>query len=221
MNYLLDSGGKKSLIPLSRLPKSIPKHNSVQPYSTLSSSGVNQHHEYITLSKIRFRQFSTNIWLENVELIIFDDSKYCAYDIILGRNTAIRIRIHHLFREKRNFVPQRHTSVPSTYHENIYRITHRTKFTTASTNCTHDQQEQLNAILSKFPQLFANDIGKSRHYVKLQLIDPHTTPIHSNPFAIPNAHHHHFNKIITDLVANNVLRKIISSKWAFPSFLVP
>ena len=53
---------------------------------TLSSSGVNQHHEYITLSKFFFPQFSVNIWLEDVELIIFDDSKHCAYDIILGRN---------------------------------------------------------------------------------------------------------------------------------------
>ena len=69
-NCLLDSGGTKSLIPLSRLPKSLTKHQSTQPYLALSSLGVHQHHEYITLSKIRFPQFSTNIWLENVELII-------------------------------------------------------------------------------------------------------------------------------------------------------
>jgi len=50
------------------------------------------HREYIIImSTLPFPkfvppQFSTNIWLENVELIIFDDSMYCTYDIIIGRN---------------------------------------------------------------------------------------------------------------------------------------
>jgi len=60
-NCLLDSGGTKSLISLSRLPKGLIKHQSSQPYSALSSSGVYRHHEHITLSKTRFLQFSTNI----------------------------------------------------------------------------------------------------------------------------------------------------------------
>jgi len=85
-NYLLDSGGTKSLISLSRLTKGLIKHQSSQPYSALSSSGVHHHHEHITLSKIGFPQFSTNIRLENVDLIVFDDKKHCAYDIIIGRN---------------------------------------------------------------------------------------------------------------------------------------
>jgi len=85
-NYLLDSGGTKSLITLLRLPKGLIKHQCSQPISALSSSGVHHHHGNITLSKNLFPLFSTNIWLENVELIIFDDSKHCAYDIIIGRN---------------------------------------------------------------------------------------------------------------------------------------
>jgi len=47
------------------------------------------------------------------------------------------------------------------------------------------------------------------------------TPIHSKPFSILNNHRHHFKQIITDLVKNNVLRRIISSNWVFSSFLVP
>jgi len=82
----------KSLIPLSRLPKGLIKHRSSQTYSALSPSGVHHHHERNTLSKIRFPQFSTYIWLENVELIIFDDSKHCAYDIIIGRNIIQQFR---------------------------------------------------------------------------------------------------------------------------------
>jgi len=93
--------------------------------------------------------------------------------------------------------------------------------TTTSTNLAHDQTHQLNTLLTKFPRLFNGDIGKSTHQAKLQLIDPHTTPIHSKPFSIPNTHRQHFKQIITDLIKNNVLRRIISSNWAFPSFLVP
>jgi len=90
---------------------------------------------------------------------------------------------------------------------------------TTSANLTHDQNQQLINILSKFPRLFNNDIGKSIHQAKLQLIDPHATPIHLKPFSIPNNHRHHFKNFITDLV--NVLRRIISSRWDFPSFLIP
>ena len=224
-NCLLDSGGTRSLIPLSRLPNSIPRHKSIQPYSALSSSGVHQHHEYITLSKIRFPQFSTNIWLENVEFIIFDDSEHCAYDIILGRNIIKQFGFIINFAKNETSclnvtLPFLHRNTkPCTEPAIIQNFINDTP-TATSTNI-HKQREQLNSIPSEFPKLFANDIGKSKHYVKLQLIDPNTTPIHSKPFTIPNVHRQHFNNIITELVANNVLRKIISSKWAFPSFLVP
>ncbi len=158
MNCLLDSGGIKSLIPLSRLPKSVPKHKSVQPYSALSSSGINQHHEYITLSKIRSPQFSTNIWLENIELIIFDDSKYCAYDIILGRNIIQQFEFIINFAKnetsclnvtlpflQRNTKPYTESIIVQNFINDTPTIT--------STNFTHDQHKQLNAILSEFPQL--------------------------------------------------------------------
>jgi len=76
--------------------------------------------------------------------------------------------------------------------------------TTTSTNLTHDQTHQLNTILSEFPRLFNNDIGKSTHQAELELIDPHTTSIHSKPFSIPNNHRRRFKQIITDLEKNNV-----------------
>ena len=206
MNCLLDSGGTKSLIPLSCLPKSLPKHKSLQPYSALSSSGVHHHHEHITLSKIRFPQFSTNIWLEKVDLIVFDDSNNCAYDLIIGRN------IIHQFGFIINFVQnetsclnvtlpflQRNTK-PSTEPTIVQNFINDTISTTTSTNHTHDQTYQLNTLLTKFPRLFNNDIGKSTHQAKLQLIDPHTTPIHSKLLSISNTHRQHFKQIFTDLI---------------------
>jgi len=226
-NCLLDSGGTKSLIPLSRLPKGLIKHQSSQPYCALSSSGVHHHHEHITLSKIRFPQFSTNIRLENVDLIIFDDSKHCAYDIIIGLNIIQQFGFIINFANNETSclnvtLPflQRNTK-PSTEPITVQNFINDTIPTTTSTNLTHDQTHQLNTILTKFSQLFNNDIGKSTHQARLQLIDPHTTPIHSKPFSIPNNHSHHCKQIITDSVKNNVLRRIISSNWAFPSFLVP
>ena len=57
--------------------------------------------------------------------------------------------------------------------------------------------------------------------MKLQLIDPNTPPIHSKPYTIPNIHRQHFSSIITELVSNNVSQKVLSSKWVFPSFLIP
>jgi len=145
MNYLFDSGGTKSHIPLSRLPKSLTKHQSPQPYSALSSSGVHQHHEYITLSKICFRQFSTNIWLENVELIIFDDSKHCAYDIILGRKIIQQFGfIIHFAKNETSCLNvtlpflQRMTK-PSTDPITVQNFINDTLTATTSTNLTHDQ----------------------------------------------------------------------------------
>jgi len=224
MNCLLVSGGTKSLIPLSRLPKSLTKHQSPQPYSALLSSAVHQHHEYITLSKIRFPQFSTNIWLKNVELIIFDDSKHCAYDIILGRNIIQEFGFIINFAKNETSclnvtLPflQRNTK-PSTEPITVQNFINDTLTATTSTNLTHDQNQQLNIILSKFPRLFNNDIGKSTHQVKLQLIDPCTTPIHSKPFSIPNTHRHHFHQIFTDLVNNNVLQKLFLQDGLFLPF---
>ena len=95
---LLDFAGTKSLIPLTRLRKYLIEHQSSQPYSAFSSSGVHRHHEYIAISNIRFPQFSTNIWLENGELIIFNESKHCAYGIIIGHHSTIRVHNH--FRQK-------------------------------------------------------------------------------------------------------------------------
>jgi len=224
-NYLLDSGGTRSLIPRSRLPKSIPRHNIIQPYSALSSSGVHQHQEYITLSKIRFPQLSTIIWLENVEFIIFDDSDHCAYDIILGRNIITKVGFIINFAKNETSclnitLPFLHRNTkPSTESTIIQNFINDTP-TETSTNI-HKQHKQLNFILSEFPQLVANDIGQSKHYVKLQLIDLNTPPIHLKPYTIPNIHRQYFSNIITELVSNNVLQKHLSSKWAFPSFLIP
>jgi len=158
----------------------------------LSSSGVHHHHEHIiTLSKIRFPQFSTNIWLENVDLIVFDDSKHCACDIIIGRNIIQQFGFIINFAKNETSclnvtLPflQRNTK-PSTEPMTVQNFINNTIPTTTSTNLTHDQTHHLNTILSEFPRLFNNDIGKSTHQAKLQLIDPHTTPIHSKPFSIP------------------------------------
>ena len=209
-NCLLDSGGTRSLIPRSRLPKSIPILKSIQPYSALSSSGVHHHQEYITLSKIRFPQFSINIWLENVKFIIFDDSNHCAYDIILGRDIIKQFGFIINFAKTETsclnvtlpFI-QRHTK-PSTESTILQNFINDMP-TETSTNI-----QQLNSIPSEFPQLFANNIGKTKHYVDLQLVNPHTPPIHSKPYTLPNTHRKHFTNIITDLIHNNVLQKVLS-----------
>jgi len=173
-------------------------HSKVRYFQQLSSSGVHHHHEHITLSKILFPQFSTNILLENVELIIFDDSKHCAYDIIIGRNIIQQFGFVINFAKNETSclnvtLPflQRNTK-PFTEPHTVQNFINDTIPATTSTNLTHDQNQQLINILSKFPRLFNNDIGKSTHQAKLQLIDPHATPIHSKPFSIPNNHRHHF-----------------------------
>ena len=166
----------------------------------------------VMLSKIRFPQFSTNIWLENVEFIIFDDSDHCAYDIILGRNIIKQFGFVISFARNETLclnvtLPFLHRNTkPCTESTIIQNFINDTPNTT-STNI-HKQLKQLNSIPSEFPQLFANDIGKYTHYVKLQLIHPKTPPIHSKPFTIHNIHHQHFSTIITEFV----LQKIISSK---------
>ena len=152
MNCLLDSGGTKSLIPLSRLPKSFPKHKSA------TSSGVNQHHEYITLSKIRFPQFSTNIWLKNVELIIFEDSKHCAYDIILGRNIIQQFGFIINFTKNETSCLNitlpflQSNTKPSTESIIVQNFINDTP-TTTSTNFTHDQHEHLMPSFLNFQEI--------------------------------------------------------------------
>jgi len=134
-------------------------------------------------------------------LIIFDDSKHCAYDIIIGRNiiqqfgfiinfakietSCLSVTLPFL---QRNMKP---STEPITV-QNFINDTIRAK---TSTNLTHDQNQQLTSILSKILRLFNNDIGKSTHQAKLQLIDPHATPIHSKPFSIPNNYRLHFKKL--------------------------
>ena len=66
-------------------------------------------------------------------------------------------------------------------------------FAAQQNHLSPEQQADLAALLSKFPQLFSGKLGHyPRRKVHLEL-QPNAIPVHKWPYAVANAHQHIFS----------------------------
>ena len=91
--------------------------------------------------------------------------------------------------------------------------------------CHHlsqDHQTQLFQLITKFSQLFSGNLGRYVHRkFSIQLKDPGTPPVFCTQYAVPLVHQQVFKQELNHLIEKNVLRRINTSEWAFPTFLIP
>jgi hypothetical protein len=83
---LLNSGGTRSSIAATKIPK---KSNVIQKknaYSAFLADGVTQHDKFVIFDNLFLPEFSRHHWIEDVEIVVMDDQGNSAFDIILGRD---------------------------------------------------------------------------------------------------------------------------------------
>jgi transposase InsO family protein len=89
------------------------------------------------------------------------------------------------------------------------------------THLNEQQQSQLLEVLSKYPKVFANDLGCYPHkqfHIELQ---PNTKPVHRRAYPVPRLHEETFKKELEHLVKIGVLSPQGSSEWGLPTFITP
>jgi hypothetical protein len=89
------------------------------------------------------------------------------------------------------------------------------------THLTEQQQSQLLEVLSKYPNVFGNDIGCYPHkqfHINLQ---PNAKPVHCRAYPVPRLHEETFKKELEHLVSIVVLSPQGSSEWGLPTFITP
>ena len=74
------------------------------------------------------------------------------------------------------------------------------------------------SFLASFP---VNLDVMSKKQFSIKLKDPATTPIFCKPYPIPLVHQPVFQKELNHLIQEKVLKRIDTSEWAFPTFLIP
>ena len=85
-----------------------------------------------------------------------------------------------------------------------------------------EQQQSLGETLDNFNTMFNHTLGSFEGAVAdLKLIDPNCRPVHTRPFTVPNKLRPLLKKELDKLVELKVLTPVLSSSWAFPTFLIP
>ena len=91
-------------------------------------------------------------------------------------------------------------------------------------SCAHlapSQQQQLLALLNKFPTLFN---GKLKYYTDHEIhldLDPNVTPTTTRPYTVPNMHMDVFKKELDRLCTEDVLERTGGSEWIAGTFIIP
>jgi hypothetical protein len=247
---LLDSGGTRSSIARSKLPKGCKVIKKNTPYSAFSAGGVTHHDEFVMFDKLWLPEFTRNRWIENVEFVVFDDKGNSAYDVIIGRDLLERLGVDVKFSTKQvvwddmsiPFVPR--SKIPSiTFEDNIPKsiqdaledaymstqlkpsdyntTTTGEKIAEEQTHLSPLHRSALAALLHKHNEMFSRILGKyPNEKVQLKLI-PGANPIHCKPFGVPNKNLKSFKHEIDVLLLLDVLEPVLTSQWAFPTFLIP
>ena len=238
---LLDSGGSRSLIARSRIPRGATIRPMPRSYNAVSAGGSTQHKESVTFSKIRFPEFSENIWVEDIEFVVFEDDEHSAYDLVLGRDIILSLGFDFSFEAQtiqwcnkslpfvqRNSRPNNNaTPAIEDYEQMLLESDYNTATTgsevgQAQSHLSKEERNQLGKLLDEFNSMFNRTLGRYPNAVAdIKLKNPSTLPIHTRPFSVPNKYRALLKKELDKLVALGVLKPVLTSPWAFPTFLVP
>ena len=242
---LLDSGGSRSLIARSRIPNGAEVKPLSKSYNAMSAAGTTEYKESVTFSRIRFPEFNDHIWAEDIDFIVFDDDGHSAYDLVIGRDIIRILGFEFSFEDltvnwcnkklpfvQRHSKPSNSTTPAIESHEDVSEsfllesdyntTTTGSEVATSQEHLSREEQAQLGAVLEEFNAMFNRTLGVFHGAMAdLKLINPNVTPIHTRPFSVPDKYRVLLKKELDKLTALGVLEPVISSPWAFPTFLIP
>ena len=89
------------------------------------------------------------------------------------------------------------------------------------THLSAEQREQLQELLSQFPNLFSGKLGRWPGGTIHLDIQEGATPVHKRHYPVPRIHEKTFKDELDRLVAIGVLERVGRSEWAAPTFIIP
>jgi hypothetical protein len=102
-----------------------------------------------------------------------------------------------------------------------YKPTDIVEVVQSQTHLTTDKKEQLQRTLFDFQDLFQGKCGKFKgEPIELELL-PGSKPFYDKPFSIPKAYRQITKDEISRLESIRLFTKVVSSKWAAPTFIMP
>ena len=238
---LLDTGGSKSLIARSRIPSNIKITRLERKYKAVSAGGLVDHIDVVTFDRMCFPQFEMEVWRANVEFIVFDDHGHSYYDVIVGRDlldplgfefsfvnktvTWLNETIPFVARGKKPNIPDpdRICNIISSFMtESDYNtLTTGKEIAQQQEHLSKEERDLLGITLDEFNPMFNQVLGEYKKTKCDLRLKPGVQPVHTRPFPVPDKLRPMLKGELKKLVDLGVLESVLSSAWAFPTFLTP
>ena len=237
---LLDTGGSKSLIAKSKIPSNIQVTKLDKQYKAVSAGGPVNHIELVTFDKICFPQFDVDVWRSNVEFIVFEDHGHSSYDLVIGRDVLQPLGFNFSFSDQTvtwmnatiPFVPRnKKPTIPEgiTTAESLDTFLTESDYDTKTSgvevaqmqeHLTEQQRNLLSLTLVEFDPMFNQVLGEykgAKCHLKLK---KGARPVFCKAFPVPEKQRGIFKAELDKLVSLKVLYPVLTSAWAFPTFLI-
>ena len=238
---LLDSGGSKSLIAKSRIPKYVKVTTLSKKYKAVSAGGPVTHVELVKFDRICFPQFEMEVWRADAEFIVFEDHGHSSYDLVIGRDILQPLGFEFSFADQTvrwmnvtiPFVPrEQKPNIPDSerIHQVISSFMQESDYNTSTTgddiaqeqvHLPKEERNLLGLTLGEFNPMFNQVLGCYPHAKCDLKLKTGTDPIHTRPFQVPDKFRDLLKNELNKLVDLKVLKPVLSSAWAFPTFLIP
>ena len=235
LRVLFDSGSDISLLNSSCLPKATPSDSLPMTAKGITAAGTFHSTHTVVLKEIMLPEFSRTKRIQEWRFYLFDAS--CPYDIILGRDFLLALKIDPCFstltinwdnlsipfkpRTVWNDPYNVRTILATEIQESKYEQVSVQEVAHNQTHLTPQQQDDLAAILQEYPLLFSGKLGLYPHRkIHLDLIDG-ATPIHLHPYSVTHSQEHLFKAELDRLCSIGVLERCGASEWGAPTFIIP
>ena len=211
-------------------------------------AGTLQSNRTVLLRNITLPEFSKHYRIDQQVCHVVDTP--CYYDIILGRDFLRKIKMHQDFEtqtmtafgitqpmRKRESLSSRYDSLLSMFDDpdewfftqcfqsNIqeakYEAVDIHEVVKQQNHLTEAQKQSLLRVLQQRQKLFSGKLGRYPHKkMDLELV-PNAKPIHLKPYPVAKAHEDLFKQELQRLCNIGVLRRVGTTEWAFPTFIIP
>ena len=245
LRVLFDSGGTKTMINTSALPKGCTPRLLEQPLRTNTVQGTMETSRFVTLDTLMLPEFDRSLKVEQHHAYVFNTP--CKYDLILGRDflgpAGINLDfLSHTMQWCNRTVSMKKPSFTNAqmyddsfeqfYWKEIdsftseilqadYKSVDTGEVAREQTHLTKDQQKDLTKLLSEFKQLFSGKLGKYEGKKVHLEVEKDARPKHAKPYSVPHTQMNLFKEELTRLVNIGVLRPIGATEWASPTFIRP
>lgn len=243
LKVLFYSGGTKTMINASALPKGCTPRLLEQPMRTNTVQGTMETSRFVTLDTLMLPEFDRSLKVEQHHAYVFNTP--CKYDLILGRDflgpTGINLDfLSHTMKWCNRTVSMKKPSFTNAqiYNDSFeqfywkefdsftseilqadYKSVDTGEVAHEQTHLTKDQQKDLTKLLSEFKQLFNGKLGKYKGEKVHLEVEKDARPQHAKPYSAPHTQMNLFKEELMRLVNIGVLRPIGATEWASPTFI--